>query len=146
MAFAEWVEGAPRQKVLLADDRANTRRGLARFLRSHGYEVVEANDAEEALRLFKEAGNGAFAVVLTDYNMGTGGSGVTLAREIRKHEQENGWTRGRIVLTSTDLPAIQEPRDEVDALVDACCSKTDTEGIISAIVGPRAQASRCPPR
>jgi DNA-binding response OmpR family regulator len=40
-------------KVLIAEDDANTRRGLGEILRAEGYQVLLASDGKEALELFE---------------------------------------------------------------------------------------------
>ena len=46
---------ATRSKILVVDDSRTQREALAAVLRAEGYEVVEAKDAREALRLAKSA-------------------------------------------------------------------------------------------
>ena len=50
-------------RILIVDDERSIRRTLGEFLRAEGYEVVEAEDAEVALRRLSEA---EFDVVVTD--------------------------------------------------------------------------------
>ena len=50
-------------RILIVDDEKSIRRTLGEFLRADGYQVVEAEDADEALRRLQEA---EFDVVVTD--------------------------------------------------------------------------------
>ena len=53
------------ETVLVAEDDQSVRRVIGYALRLRGYQVIEANDAEEALRIFKERGS-EIDLVLTD--------------------------------------------------------------------------------
>jgi len=64
-------------QVLLVEDDESLRRILARHLRSHGYDVDEAESAEEAERIFAEGVRPA--VVLLDINL-PGDNGWDLLR------------------------------------------------------------------
>ncbi len=55
-------------RLLLAEDNDDLRRALARQLRSHGFDVVEAPDGQKALQLF-ESEPGSFDLALLDYAM-----------------------------------------------------------------------------
>jgi DNA-binding response OmpR family regulator len=44
----------PHKRILVVDDDDGIRRGLRRWLMRKGYEVVDARDGREAIRLFKE--------------------------------------------------------------------------------------------
>jgi len=65
-------------KILLAEDDANTREGLAEILSAEGYEVVAARDGDEALRLFPQE---APDLALLDVMM-PGTDGYALCREL----------------------------------------------------------------
>ena len=49
------MESTKRQNILVVEDNENTRRLLETILRSSGYEVTPAPDAEEGLRILGEA-------------------------------------------------------------------------------------------
>ncbi len=69
-------------KVLIAEDDANTRNGLAEILEAEGYETIAARDGREALRLFaKESPD----FVCLDIMM-PGISGYDVCREIRRSD------------------------------------------------------------
>ncbi len=69
-------------KILVVDDEQNLCEILAYNLRNNGYEVTEANSAEEALELPLDA----FDLMLLDVMMG-GLSGFDLARRLKANEQ-----------------------------------------------------------
>ncbi len=66
--------------VLLVDDEALVRMGTADMLSDLGYQVIEANSAEQALQLLDEGA--APDLLITDHLM-PGMSGAELAREVR---------------------------------------------------------------
>ncbi|MBC7522208.1 MAG: response regulator, partial [Sandarakinorhabdus sp.] len=69
--------------ALLVDDEALVRMGTADMLADMGYEVVEANSGEQALRLLDEGV--APDLLITDYLMpGMGGAGLVMAVRARK--------------------------------------------------------------
>lgn len=69
-------------KVLIAEDDANIRRGLAEILEAEGYAAVQAADGTEALALLaREAPD----LVLLDIMM-PGASGYDVCREIRRRD------------------------------------------------------------
>jgi DNA-binding response OmpR family regulator len=49
------MEEKPKQNILVVEDNENTRRLLETILRSSGYEVTQAPDAEEGLRILERA-------------------------------------------------------------------------------------------
>lgn len=53
-------------RILLIDDEAAVRAGVARFLRSLGYDVLEADGGMEGLRIVKRS---RVDLVITDINM-----------------------------------------------------------------------------
>jgi CheY-like chemotaxis protein len=52
--------------ILLVEDEAESRYALARILRHHGYDVMEAADGDEALDLLAKS---QFELVITDIKM-----------------------------------------------------------------------------
>jgi CheY-like chemotaxis protein len=59
-------EGMPAT-ILLVEDNPLARRNMTIFFKTHGYEVLEAQRGEEALRLIRDVDN--FDVVITDLRM-----------------------------------------------------------------------------
>jgi PAS domain S-box-containing protein len=72
--------------VLLAEDEPGVRRLLARMLRAGGYEVLEAPNGVDALRLGRQNAD-RLAALVTDVDMPAIG-GVDLARRLARREQE----------------------------------------------------------
>ncbi len=68
--------------VLLVEDESLVRMTAADLLSDEGYRVVEAANADEALRLLSEAPDG-FDIVFSDVVM-PGMSGVELGQQIRR--------------------------------------------------------------
>lgn len=54
------------KKILLVDDKALLRDALIEYLGSEEYEIIEAEDGEKAMSLFKESD---FDVVILDHNL-----------------------------------------------------------------------------
>jgi DNA-binding NtrC family response regulator len=60
------VNPTPRQRILIVDDDASIRRTLSILLRKAGYEVDQAADGSEAVRLWRDRGGD---LVITDLHM-----------------------------------------------------------------------------
>ena len=69
------------KKILLVDDEKDIRDVLNLTLTDMGYEVLEAEDGEEALRVFQEARP---PIILTDIKM-PNMDGMTALKEIKKN-------------------------------------------------------------
>lgn len=69
-------------KIIVADDEARIRKLVADFLKKDGYEVIEAEDGDEAYRLFEENRNDLSLIIL-DIMM-PGLNGWELCRKIRE--------------------------------------------------------------
>ena len=70
------------ETILVVEDEADVRGIAIAFLRSAGYSVLEAEDADAALAVL--ARNRDIALVFSDVVLGSGMSGVELAREARR--------------------------------------------------------------
>ena len=57
---------APTQRILVVDDDPSIRRTLELMLSKHGFEVLQASDGAEAVRLWRERGGD---LVITDLHM-----------------------------------------------------------------------------
>src|SRR5690349_18176135 len=64
--------------VLVAEDEVLVRLDISDYLRAHGYNVIEANSAAEAIQVFKS--DLEVAVVFTDVRMPGTTDGIDLAR------------------------------------------------------------------
>ena len=83
------------QTILAVDDSPSMRRMVAHVLRTGGYEVLEAEDGEEALRIARARRVDA---VLTDQNMPRM-DGLTLVRRLRSLEE---YSRTPLMLLTTE--------------------------------------------
>jgi len=77
-----------KPKVLVVDDDKSNRDSLGMVLQSSGFDVVTAEDVNEALR---QIGSQAFEVLLTDLHMPAHGDGLTVVSAMR-HSQPNAAT------------------------------------------------------
>lgn len=75
------LESTGSELILLVEDEESVRRAASATLRRHGYEVLEANGAQQALSLTKDV-KGEIALLLTDMAM-PGTNGLELANTIR---------------------------------------------------------------
>jgi CheY-like chemotaxis protein len=66
--------------IMVVDDEERVRRLTARMLRDEGYNVIEANSAEQALDRLADAGE--VQIVLADIAMPGGMNGVELAEKV----------------------------------------------------------------
>jgi PAS domain S-box-containing protein len=73
---------AKNTKILLADDEEGIRRVLGISLKDSGYDVLTAENGEEALQIFRQAKP---AIVLTDIKM-PGIDGIELLQKIKQEE------------------------------------------------------------
>ena len=77
--MVETVHQHSRERILLVDDEEDLRWLVSRFLKKQGLEVIEAEDAEQALQLFEAESP---QIVISDVRM-PGRSGVELMQELR---------------------------------------------------------------
>ncbi len=82
-ALAKRIASNHTRGVLVVDDSRVSRSHIADLLRIHRFDVIETQDAEEALRVFMDRED--IELVLTDYNM-PGMDGFELTREIRRRK------------------------------------------------------------
>lgn len=92
----ENTEKPPKQNILVVEDNENTRRLLETILRSSGYEVTLAPDAEEGLRILHEA---TVDLVLLDLFL-PGADGVQFLRA--RAEMETDRQPPVIVVSATE--------------------------------------------
>ena len=64
--------------ILLVEDNPLARRNMMLFFKTHGYDVLEAQRGEEALKLIRDVDN--FDVVITDLRMPGMGDGLEVLR------------------------------------------------------------------
>jgi len=91
--------------VLVVEDDAMIRMIAAEFLEDEGFVVVEAGDAEEAIR--KLEGDPTIAAVFTDINMPGAMDGLDLAHFVRDRRPSIKvlLTSGRSQLPTAELPS-----------------------------------------
>ena len=78
------MESTQRQNILVVEDNENTRRLLETILRSNGYDVTPAPDAEEGLRILAEA---SIDLVLLDLFL-PGADGIQFLRATAEIEPD----------------------------------------------------------
>jgi CheY-like chemotaxis protein len=90
--------------ILVVEDEALIRLDAVQMIEDAGYEVLEASNADEAIRILNERSD--IRVVFTDVNMPGSMDGLKLARAVRDR-----WppiklivTSGQAILKESDLP------------------------------------------
>jgi len=85
------IENVMPATILLVEDNPLARRNMMLFFKTHGYEVLEAQRGEEALRLIRDMDN--FDVVITDLRMPGMVDGLEVLRVQTKYlrEQKLSW-------------------------------------------------------
>src|ERR1700722_1007727 len=99
-----WRDGSKTPAVLIVEDEPLVRLGAVRAIKDAGFEVIEAANADEAIRILENRSD--IRVVFTDIHMPGSMDGLKLAHAVR-----NRWppikiivTSGREFLTEQDLP------------------------------------------
>jgi DNA-binding NtrC family response regulator len=92
------MASAQQNRVLIVDDDAGMRGVIAKHFRRKGYEVEQAEAAEEVIGRFA-TGRGRYDVVVTDVHL-PGASGVELARQIR-----HVWPEQPVIVMTGDADA-----------------------------------------
>ena len=94
----------PRQAVLVVEDETLVRMFAVDVLEDEGYEVIEASDAQQALKELKARPD--IRLVFTDINMPGAMDGVGLAREIGRSMRGVHviLTSGKYLARTEDLP------------------------------------------
>ncbi len=72
--------------ILVAEDEVLVRHDISEYLRSHGFNVIEANSAAEAMQVLRDSHE--VAAVFTDIRMPGTVDGVGLARYVHKHHPQ----------------------------------------------------------
>jgi CheY-like chemotaxis protein len=87
------TESPSHPLILVVDDDVLERMGASDMFLDAGYRVLEAQDADEALRIFET--NADIGLLFTDVSMPGSMSGSDLARQVGER-----WPRVGIMLTS----------------------------------------------
>lgn len=82
-----------RIAVLVVEDEALVRMGIVDFLEDHGFEVFEAENADDAITILVSTPR--ITIIFTDVDMPGGMDGLKLAAAVR-----NRWPPIKIVVTS----------------------------------------------
>ena len=82
------------RRVLVAEDETVIREFIVINLKRGGYETVEAENGEEAMRIFNEQ-NGNFNIAILDIMMPGSMDGLAVCKEIRKRSNTIGIIGGR---------------------------------------------------
>ena len=85
-------------RVLVIDDSRTMRSLLARQLRNLGYEVLQAGDGEEALRVLEEAGDDLPVLATVDWNMPVM-DGLTFVQRVRSRKD---WRSLTMMMVTTE--------------------------------------------
>ena len=99
-------------KILIVDDAQDIRDSLNQILSGAGYEVVQAEDGQNA---FEAASSEEFDLIITDINM-PGMNGIELLSSLRKLENRNRDTPA-FVLTTESLRRFASTCEELGANV-----------------------------
>ena len=94
---------ADHPTILVAEDDGLLRLITSELLEEHGYTVVEANSAEEAIKVMEKRKD--VRLLFTDIQMPPGCDGLELAREVHKR-----WPKVLLVITSGQ---VQPTRAEI---------------------------------
>jgi DNA-binding response OmpR family regulator len=97
---------APQQakrRILVVEDEIMIRLMISQYLRDSGFDVIEANNAQEAVRVLLEF---KVDLVFTDLQMPGSMDGTGLARRIRTE-----WPDMKVILTSGAIAASALPAD-----------------------------------
>ena len=97
------ITSADHPTILIAEDDRFQRDMASELLEGHGYTVVEADSAEEALKVMESRKD--VRLLFTDIQMPPGCDGLELAREVHAR-----WPKVRLVITSGQ---VQPTRAEI---------------------------------
>ncbi|WP_176958325.1 PAS domain-containing sensor histidine kinase [Mariprofundus sp. KV] len=113
--------------ILLVDDEASLRHTLREVLESHGYQVIEAGDGEEALQLFQSRAK-EIALIITDIVMPKMG-GIDFIDAVRAIDQnmpaiyisgyEGGAEQRRLLAEDTQQSCVMNKPFQISALAAA---------------------------
>jgi CheY-like chemotaxis protein len=114
--------------ILVAEDEVLVRHDISEYLRSNGFNVVEANGAAEAIQVLKDAID--VALVFTDVRMPGTADGIDLARYVQKHHPQIP-----VLITSGHIPSAELPED-LGRLIDKPYDRAHVmQAIVEALSG-----------
>jgi CheY-like chemotaxis protein len=100
-------------RILIVNDEPDILFGLSALLEGHGHFVTTFDDPAQALEHIA-SGDVDYDLVITDYRMPGGISGLDLAKRVKEHERRKGGRRkAKVFLMSAfdimSLPELNEP-------------------------------------
>jgi CheY-like chemotaxis protein len=100
-------------RILIVNDEPDILFGLSALLEGHGHFVKTFDDPAQALEHIA-SGDVDYDLVITDYRMPGGISGLDLAKRVKEHERRKGGRRkAKVFLMSAfdimSLPELNEP-------------------------------------
>jgi CheY-like chemotaxis protein len=100
-------------RILVVDDEPDILLGLSALLERLGHDVTTFEEPAQALEHIA-SGDVDYDLVITDYRMPGGISGLDLAKQVKKHERRKGGRRKtKVFLMSAfdimSLPELNEP-------------------------------------
>jgi two-component system, cell cycle response regulator CpdR len=100
-------------RILVVDDEPDILLGLSAFLERRGHYVKTFDDPAQALEHIA-SGDVDYDLVITDYRIPGGRSGLDLAKQVKEHERRKGGRRkAKVFLMSAfdimSLPELNEP-------------------------------------
>jgi len=81
-----YPKNRPRRTILLVEDEPFVRKATCSILESAGFEVLSAEDAQEAMKVYEECKRG-IDLVITDMGL-PGRTGQQLGQDLREHSPE----------------------------------------------------------
>lgn len=149
------MEDTQKQTILVVEDNENTSRLLETILRSAGYEVIRAPDAEEGLRVLE--GEASVDLILLDLLL-PGADGMQFLR-LRAEMEPDRQPPVIVVSATEDMDtlrpqlrelgaklALRKPFDVQELLdgVSRYANKRAARAVASAVAAAPAAASRAP--
>lgn len=119
------------KRILLVEDDFGNRRVVRRLLEAFGYEVVEAENGNEALQLLEHAVE-VFEAVLSDINMPQL-DGIEMAKRVRAQPR---FTQLKLIAMTahTHLSILNQIRDA--GFDDVCPKPIEASKVITAVEKP----------
>lgn len=120
---------SPKPLILVVDDEALLRLLATDVLEDDGYRVLEAGDADTALKLLTEHGD--VGVVFTDVNMPGALDGLDLAHEVHRR-----WPKVKLIVTSGRVHPKLDDIPDAGRFVPKPYSPEDLLQEVKTAVGP----------
>ena len=95
-------------RILVVDDEQDVLVGLRALLEGHGHYVKTFDNPVQALEHIA-SGDADYDLVITDYRMPGGISGLDLAKRVKEHERRKAKVFLMSAFDMTSLPGLNEP-------------------------------------